>query len=249
MARLYVAGGVRLEGPTGTLDDGDLPGHQGRIALVALAVERRALRRDELAEVIWDGTLPQQWSAALNALVSKLRSLVSSTGLDGRSTLPAVGSAYRLVLPPASWIDLEDGYRRLDRAEGAIRHDDVATAVGEATVASGILGRLVLPGVDARWVDDVNRRRIDALHRCYVALARAWSVRGDLQLAATVAERAITVDPYREVAHRLLVEAELGRGDHAAAARALARCEQILGDELGVAMSPETVELRRRLQR
>ena len=249
MARLYVAGGVRLEGPTGVLEDGDLPGHQGRTALVALAVERRALRRDELAEVIWDETLPQQWSAALNALVSKLRSLVSSTGLDGRSTLPAVGSAYRLVLPPGSWIDLEDGYRRLDRAEGAIRHDDVATAVGEATVASGILGRLVLPGVDATWVDDVNRRRIDALHRCYVALARAWTMRGDLQLAATVAERAITIDPYREVAHRLLVEAELGRGDHAAAARALARCEQILGDELGVAMSPETAELRRRLER
>jgi DNA-binding SARP family transcriptional activator len=249
LARLYVAGGVRLEGPAGTLEDGDLPGHQGRIALVALAVERRALRRDELAEVIWDGTLPQQWSAALNALVSKLRSLVSSTGLDGRSTLPAVGSAYRLVLPPGSWIDLEDGYRRLDRAEGAIRHADAATAVVEATVAAGILGRLVLPGVDATWADDVNRARTDALFRCYVALARGWTARGDLQLAATVAERAIAVDPYREVAHRLLVEAELGRGDHAAAARALGRCERIIGEELGVAVSPETVQLRHRLER
>lgn len=247
MARLYVAGGVRLEGPDGCLDDGDLPGHQGRLALVALAVERRAMRRDELAEVIWGDELPARWDTALNALVSKLRALLSTIGLDGRTTLAASGSAYRLVLPAGSWIDLEDAYRRLDRAEGARRHDDPATAVAEATVASGILRRLVLPGVDAAWADDVNRRRRDALHRCLVTLAQGWIERGDPQLAATVAEQAIAVDPYREVAHRLLVEAELARADHAAAARALERCERILADELGVSPSADTAALRARL--
>jgi DNA-binding SARP family transcriptional activator len=249
LARLFVTGGVRLEGPDGILDDGDLPGHQGRLALVALAVERRAMRRDELAEVIWADDMPARWDTALNALVSKLRSLLSTVGLDGRATLVASGAAYRLVLPTGSWIDLEDAYRRLDRAEGARRHDDASTAVVEATVASGILRRLILPGVDSAWADDANRRRTDGLHRCLVTLAQAWIERDDPQLAAIVAEQAIALDRYREVAHRLLVEAELARADHAAAARALDRCERILADELGVVVSPDTAALRAFLDR
>ena len=50
MARLYLTGGLRMDGPRGSFSDTDLPGQQGRIAFVALAVERRSVARDELAE-------------------------------------------------------------------------------------------------------------------------------------------------------------------------------------------------------
>lgn len=249
MARLFVTGGVRLEGPDGVVTDTDLPGNQGRIAIVGLAVERRALARDELAEIVWNGAPPERWSGALNAIISKVRALLGGVGLDGKGSLPAVGSAYRLVLPAGTWVDLEDGYRCLDRAEGAIRHDDLERATHDATVASGILRRPILAGVDCCWADDANRRRTDALYRSYVALAQAWIRLGDAQLAATVAGSAIEIDPFRELAHRLVIEAELARGDHAAARRSFDRCQRIVVDELGTTISTETAALGRRLSR
>lgn len=248
MARLYLTGGVRLEGPTGVLTDADLPGHQGRVALVALAVERRPLARDELADLVWDTAPPAQWSGALAAVVSKLRSLITSTGLSGQDVLASVGGTYALVLPSDTWVDWEDAIRRLDRAEGALRHGDPAAAVGDATVASGILRRPVLAGVDGLWVERLRRRQTEACYRTLVTLATAWNELGDHQLAVTVAESAISLDPLRELGHRVLIAAERSRGDRAAALRALARCERLLSDELGVTPSAATAELGRLLR-
>lgn len=73
---------MRVEGPSGALVDRDLPGAQGRLARAALVVERRPLARDQLAEVLWGERLPRRWTSALHALVSKLRSSLTSVGLS-----------------------------------------------------------------------------------------------------------------------------------------------------------------------
>lgn len=243
MARLYLTGGLRLEGPTGHFTDSDLPGRQGRIAFAALAVERRPLSHDQLAEIIWDGAPPPQWKHALAPVISKIRSLISTTGLDGSEVLPAGGGAYSLVLPGDIWVDLESAHRSLDRAEGALRHDRDADAARDATVASSILRRSFLTGIDNLWVDRVRDRLTDALYRCSITLATAWNRLGDHQLAATVAQTAIDLDPVREVGHRLLIRAEQARGDHSAALRAYLRCAEVLATELGASPSPETLQL------
>ena len=243
MARLYLTGGVRLEGPSGRFTDADLPGNQGRVALVALAMERRALARDELADIVWGEALPAQWNGALSTIVSKIRSLLTRAGIDGAAVMPSSGGTYELVLPADAWVDLEDAYRRLDRAEGAARHGDDRSAAREATVASTTLRRTLLSGVDNEWVDQARRRQHDAAYRCFTVLAAAWCRLGDHQLSATVANTAVEVDPHREIGYRILAEAELARGDRGASAQALRRCEVMLRDELQVAPSPETVRL------
>ncbi len=63
--------------------------------------------------------------------------------------------------------DLEDGYRRLDRAEGAIRRGDTLTATTEGTAASGVLRRPFLAGCDHEWVMVQRRHQDDLLHRCW----------------------------------------------------------------------------------
>lgn len=248
MARLYLTGGVRLDGPTGSFSDAALPGNQGRVAFVALVVERRPLARDALAEIVWDEDPPGQWRGALAAIVSKIRTLLTACGLDGPEVMASIGGTYALVLPPDTWVDWEVAVRRLDRAEGAVRHGDFDAAVKEATIASGILRRPVLAGVDGHWPERLRRRQDDALYRCLVTLATAWNELGDHQLAATVAHAAVELEPLRELGHRLLVEAEEARGDRAAALRALAQCEQLMADELGVEPSAATVLLGRRLR-
>lgn len=248
MAHLYLTGGVRMDGPTGSFTDADLPGNQGRLAFVALAVERRSIARDALADIVWDDDPPAQWSGALAAIVSKIRTLITACGLDGHDVMASVGGTYALILPSGAWVDWECAIGRLDRAEGAARHGDFASAVEEATVASSILRRPMLTGVDCRWADRLRRRQVDASYRCLVTLAASWLELGDQQLASTVAESAVQLDPLRELGHRLLVEAEASRGDRAAALRALARCEDLMADELGVEPSAATVELGRRLR-
>lgn len=249
MARLYLTGGLRLDGPAGSFTDVDLPGNQGRIAFAALAVERRPLSHDQLADIVWDGCPPTQWKSALAPVISKTRSLITATGLDGSTVLVSGGGAYELRLPADIWVDLEDASRRLDRAEGALRHDHHSMAALDATVASSILRRPLLTGVDNIWADRSRERLADSLYRCSVVLAAAWKHLGDHQLAATAAQTAIGLDPLRELAHRLLIETELARGDHSAALRAYTHCAELLATELGAQPSPATMELGEALGR
>lgn len=238
-----------MEGPLGVFTDADLPGSQGRLAFTALVIERRPITRDALGELVWDGALPNRWSGALTTVMSKIRSLVATTGLDGRSTVPSIDGTYAIALPADGWVDLEDAMRRLDRAEGALRHDRLDIVTTEATAASAVLRRELLAGIEGAWIDDRRRRHDEALYRCRVLLAEAWIRRGDHQLAAVIAEDAVRQDPLREVGHRLLVRAEWSRGDRGAALRALTRCEQVLADELDASPSPETASLADEIRR
>jgi DNA-binding SARP family transcriptional activator len=242
---LYLTGGLRLDGPSGHFVDTDLPGNQGRIAFAALATERRPLSHDQLADIVWDERLPTQWKNALAPVISKVRSLITTTGLNGPRMLTSSGGAYELLLPADVWVDLENALRRLDLAEGALRHNDHADAAHHATVASSVLRRPFLTGIDNRWADTVRIRLADALYRCSTTLATAWNHLGDHQLAVTAAQTAIDLDPLRESAHRLLIEAEHARGDHSAALRAYARCTDVLATELNTSPSPETHRLAR----
>jgi len=240
LARVYLTGGIRMDGPDGGFVDADLPGNQGRLAFAALAIERRPISHDQLAEIVWGEELPNRWKGSLAAVVSKIRTLVTSIGLDGREVIHSSGSTYALVLPPTSWVDLEEAHQELDRAEGAWRHGDAEAATRHATVASSILRRPLLAGIESVWAEGVQARHAEALYRAYITLAGAWNELGDHQLAATIAASAIDIDPLREVGHRRLIAAEVARGDRSAALRAFAHCQQVLHDELGVEPSADT---------
>jgi DNA-binding SARP family transcriptional activator len=248
LARLYLTGGLVFEGPEGTFGDAALPGNQGRIALAALVVERRPISHDGLADIIWDGAPPERWKSALAAVISKTRSSITATGLDGTAILTSTGGSYAFSPPPDTWIDLEQASRSLDRAEGALRHHRPDEAAREATVASAIFRRPLLAGAECRWLDDVRSRTADALHRALVTLAASWHEIGDHRLASVVAESAVGLDPYREVGHRVLIDALCAQGDRGAAVRALSRCERILTEELGVGPSRETLRIVERLR-
>jgi DNA-binding SARP family transcriptional activator len=243
LQRVYLTGGLRIDGPAGSLTEPDLPGAQGRLTFAVLATERRPIARDELAELVWDGDLPPQWNAALTAIVSKIRRLVTATGLDGRQVVVSTGGSCAFNWPGDTWIDLEDARRRLDRAAGSARRGDHPAVIRDTTVASAVFRRPLLAGVSAGWLDQQRRHHDEALYECLTLLAAAWSTMGNHRLAATIAERAIRHDPLREVGYRLLIAAELGCGDHGAAHRAFARCEQTLREELGVVPSPDTLAL------
>lgn len=237
---------MAIEGPAGSFDEADLPGNQARVALAALAVERSPIGREVLADIVWGDDLPAGWSGSLNSLISKTRSLLDGVGVDAKSVLTSSGGSYQLALPPGAWVDVEDAVRRLDRAEGLLRHGDTRAALPEATSASGVLRRPFMSGVYGDWVDATRTRFQVWLYRSYEVLATAWRVEGDLSLASAIAEQAVELDPYRETGYRLLMEAELARGDRTAALRVFDRCERMVRSEFGATPSSDTIAVLER---
>ena len=246
---MFLTGPLRVEGPKGAFGEAALAGNQARIALAALVHERVPLDRDRLADIVWGHDVPDGWSGALSALISKIRSLLTRCGIDAKSTLVSSAGAYAISLPPGSWVDLEDATRRLDRAEGAARHGDLRGAIPEATVASSILRRPFLRGSEGDWIDEVRRRNHSSLYRCYEVLTQGWCDQGQHRLAIALAERSIALDPFRETGYRLLMEAELAHGDSIAALHAFDRCERIVMAEFGASPSQRTIEVAERARR
>jgi DNA-binding SARP family transcriptional activator len=78
------------------VDEKRLPGRQGPVALVYLALERsRPVSIDELADAVWGESLPRAWETALSAIVSKLPSALGSLGLG----VMMVSGRYQFAVP------------------------------------------------------------------------------------------------------------------------------------------------------
>ena len=247
--RLYLTGPVSLELGGRLVVERQLPGRQGRRALVYLALERtRPVPRDELADAIWGESLPPAWEAALSAVVSKLRGLAARLGLPARDTFPGVSGCYHLRLPPDAWVDVEAAVASLDEAEGALRRGALASAWGSALVAVVVARRPLLPGLDGEWIERRRGGLRSVLVRALDCLADVAAANREPALAAQLAEEAVALEPFREATWQRLIRIHASAGDRAAALRAYERCKELLATELHATPSPDTEALHRTLR-
>ena len=101
-ARVQLCGTFAVE-LSGRRIDNLLPGRQGRLLFAYLALSRlRPVSRSTLVDALWGDDQPANVGGALNALISKTRSVVGGEVLRGRSELvlefpePAVVDVARL---------------------------------------------------------------------------------------------------------------------------------------------------------
>lgn len=238
--RFYLTGRVCVEGDR-IVDQTALPGRQGRLAFVHLVAERhRPVPLDELAAALWGERLPSSWETSLRAVVSKLRTVLATAAPD--ALLSSDAGCYQAHLG-AGWVDVEAAANAVDRAEGALRADDLDRAWSDATVAAGIARRPVLPGEDLPWVGAL-RGRVRALRvRAIDVLAQVYLARGDHPLAITMARELVDLEPFREAGYRHLMLAHLAAGDRGEAVRVHAGLRQLLNEELGIEPAPDTVRV------
>jgi DNA-binding SARP family transcriptional activator len=108
---------------------------------------------------------------------------------------------------------------------------------------------VLLPGWYDDWVifeqERLNRRRLEALE----TLAERFLALGDGRHCAEAAGAAATIEPFRESAHRLLVQGHLSAGNYCPAIRAFELFRTRLADELGVEPSPQMQQLIASLDR
>jgi SARP family transcriptional regulator, regulator of embCAB operon len=256
--RFYLTGRVSVEGSR-LVDQTALPGRQGRLALVYLVLERhRPVPYDELADALWGAELPPSWDRSLRVLVSKLRKVLpipavvaataGTAGVDPSAVLVSDAGCYQARLGDA-WVDVEAATNAVDRAEGAWRGRDLATAWAEATVAASVTRRPLLAGEDQPWVAQERGRLRGLRVRALEVLAAVYLARGEAVLAREVAQELVGLEPLREAGHRLLMHAHVAGGDRAEALRVHQRLRESLAAELGIDPSPETGALHRAILR
>ena len=244
--RIYLTGRVGLE-VNGELliQERHFRGRQERVAFAYLVCERgRPVTREELAEVIWPGEQPPAWQTSLSAIVSRLRSLLTRKELKELSVSISRGfGQYRLFLPSDTWVDLEAASIAIDAAEAAIRADDLRAAYSPATIAVSIARRPLLSGHDGGWAS-LERERLTRLRmRALESLSKIWLSKGEPALAVEATAEVLSLDPFRESSHRLLMQAHASDGNPAQAVKAYHRLQQLLTDELGTDPSKETEAL------
>jgi SARP family transcriptional regulator, regulator of embCAB operon len=220
-----------------------LPGRRGRVLFAYFVLNRgRPLPRDELLVAGWGEDAPAEAGNALSVLLSKLRHGLGADRLRGRTEI-------ELLLPQATFVDVEAAQEGAHRAESAIAEGRWAQAWGPAGIAYHVATRPFLTGLEAPWIDQWRRRLEEVRLRgleCYAAAGLGLG--GPALAQAEQRARMLTeLAPYRETGHCLLMEVLERRGNVAEALRAYERLRVLLREELGITPSPTVQAVHRRL--
>ena len=242
--RIELCGSLRVE-----IDGRDvtaaLPGRQGRSLFAFLvANRRRPVARHELHDVLWPQALPDAPDTGLSTVLARLRRAVGEGVIEGRSELV-------LRLEDDAEVDVEHATAGAQEAEGALAQGDPEAAVAAAEAALEIVSRPLLPGLEGRWIDDLQNELSELEPGLLEVLARAGLALGGDRLAGAerAAARLVERHPFREAGHALLIEAQAARGNLAEATRTYHRLRELLRDELGTAPSPDVSALHEALLR
>ena len=241
-ARIQLCGRFVVDVDGSRIED-TLPGRRGRVLFAYLVLNRgQALPRDELLVAGWGEDAPAEASNALSVLLSKLRHNLGAGHLRGRT-------AIELLLPQATFVDVEAALEGAHRAESSIAEGRWAQAWGPAGIAYHVATRPFLTGLEAPWIEQWRRRLEEVRLRGLECFAAAGLGLGGPALAqAEERARMLTeLAPYRETGHHILIEALERRGNVAEALRAYEQLRVLLRDELGVAPSPTLQAVHRRL--
>jgi SARP family transcriptional regulator, regulator of embCAB operon len=248
LLRIYLTGEVQAERDGKLLRESKLGGPQGRFVLAYLVSERRrAVTQSELAEALWPESLPNSWTLALSAIISRLRSRLATLGLLRSHIIGNAFGCYQFSAPTDTWVDLEAAFAGVDAAEGSVAAGNPQGAYGPSLIATTILRRPFLLGDDGPWAEGRRAALAVALLRALDCRVEALAANGEVELAMTHAREAVRMEPYRESGYRRLMRMQARNGDRGEAIRSYMECRRLLEAELSVAPSDETEALYREI--
>lgn len=227
--RVSLLGSFRLSWRTGPVA---LPeGGQRVVAYLALADE--GATRRSLTAALWPDLRSDRALATLRSTLWRIHRIMPNL-------IRRDGS--RLALDPSFEVDA----RELDRAVHVAL--EAPSESGPDDLAALTHADDLLADWDDEWVvverERMHQLRLEALEH----LAEDLTDRGLLGQAVEAGLAAVADEPYRESAHRVLIEAYARKGNLAAAVAQFQRLRSVLRTELGVAPSPDLAARIRRLR-
>jgi two-component SAPR family response regulator len=207
---------------------------QSRDLLFCLLQYPQGLRKEEVGSIFWPDHPPHKLDGIFRSTLYRLRRSIF------RESVVFEEGLYSFNWESDYWFDVEAFEDLMDQAERSPH----AEQAGEfLTRALDLYKDDYLQDVYADWCtlerERLRERRLDALE----SLARLCANQGKLQGAIEVNEQLVTLDPYREPAHRELMRCHFRLGDRVAAIRQYQTCAQILREDLGLSPTAKTEEL------
>jgi predicted ATPase/DNA-binding SARP family transcriptional activator len=230
---------VLVEDRTGTLSEP--AGALGKSLIVALVLARGTASVPSLVADLWDDAPPRQERAALQTLVSRVRT-ASADGI-----LESTPSGYALAVGPDG-TDLGIAKRALHQATASEESGDPAAAVAQATAALRLWRGE--PGAElgsTPLADELLRTAAAVRDELLLVRARALRAVGDT--AASLADLQVLLDehPLDESLHRERMRTLADAGRRSEALLAFAELKEALLDRLGTRPGPELVALNAEL--
>lgn len=183
-----------------------------------LALQSRPAVRTQVAGVLWGDRHEDRAAACLRSAIWRANSGCCRALVEAGRT--------RVSLPTTVLVDARDA--------AAAAH---AQLVGGAPVNPELLRGELLPGWYEDWVL-VERERLRQLCLAGMeSMAQTLLDAGQPQLAVEAALAVVSVEPLREAAHRILIDAHVAFGNRIAALRQFEKCRLILATEVGLAPS------------
>jgi DNA-binding SARP family transcriptional activator len=242
--RISICGRLVIEGESATVAEAAFPGRLGRRLWGYLVLNRRRpVGRDELAAALWGEDTPEVEDASLNALISRIRSVLARAGGTG-AQVHASGGAYTLVLPADAFVDRERAWSAVHHVQSIRRRGDVRGAWAEAVIANEIAARGFLAGEEGGWIEAERRTLREIEVQALEAIGEAEIDQRRPDDAERAARRLIATDPLRESGYRLLMRALAAGGNGAQAARVMEECRGALAGA-SATPSPETERVYR----
>ncbi|RAJ46263.1 DNA-binding SARP family transcriptional activator [Kitasatospora sp. SolWspMP-SS2h] len=241
MLRLYLFNGFRAERDSGPplAERWPRPGARALVKLLAVTPGHR-LHREQAMETCWPDADPSAAAGSLRvALHAARHALEPELAPRASSSYLRADGGLLLLDPAAVWIDADHAEQAAEDALADGRIDRLAHATGQFT------GELLPEDRYAHWAA-ARRTRIEQLReQLLLRLAAAHLDQGRPEEAAACAEQVLATSPAEELAHRLLIDACLRRGQRRRALRQYHRCREALDTELGIRPGPETERLHR----
>jgi predicted ATPase/DNA-binding SARP family transcriptional activator len=233
--RIAVLGPVLVEDRSGAL--AEPAGSLGKSLIVALVLARGPLSVQSLVPDLWDDAPPRQERAALQTLVSRVRT-ASADGL-----LESTASGYALAIDPQH-TDLGLARAHLDRARAAEGEGDAAGACAEAREGLGLWRGE--PGAElgtGPLAETLGRTAAALRKELRLVAARAGRLLGEPAVALDDLDALALSDPFDEAVHLERMRSLAASGRRNDALRAFADVKAQLLEHLGTRPGPELVAL------
>ena len=207
----------------------------------------RPVRREMLMELVWPDHSYSSARNNLNVALYSLRNTLDLKEPNGQAILYKEG-CYLLNPTLTWWIDRNDFLSALHDARLASQAGWMERAVGAWQSAVQLYrGPLLEDDLDGEWYLTEQRQLREQYLQALEYLAETQYDLGELRAAVEFGQLAISTDPCRESAHRLLMRCYAGQHQQQLVSRQFRLCAAALDGELGVAPASETVRLFRTL--
>ena len=221
-----------------------------RALLLYLTLEpTTAHPRATLANLLWPQSNDKKARQNLRQTVHRLRHALGDDHLlIGEESL-------QLNTASDSWVDVGQFHALLTAVRGHCPTAPLCpSCLAQLTQAADLYQGELVPSFaldDCAELESWLRQWRERLHQQALALlytlAAHYLGQQEWELAREYAQRQLAMEPWREEAHRQLMQLWAGMGQQRAALEQYGRCQTILEEELGLPPSAETEQLRREI--